>query len=119
MKGPEVRGRKAEVRPPASVFCPPAFLRAQPEGVLLSVKLQPRASKNEFGSPIGDELKIKVTAPPVDAAANEALIELVAERLDCARNRIELVRGHKSRHKVVKLRGFELEEVLQKLARQG
>jgi hypothetical protein len=38
-------------------------------------------------------LKIKVTAPPVDAAANEALIELLAEKLDCPRGRVELIRG--------------------------
>ena len=81
----------------------------------MSVKLQPRASANEIGSPVGAELKIKVTAPPVDAAANEALIKLLAEKLGCARGRIELVRGHKSRHKVIKLHGFALEEVRQKL----
>jgi len=94
----------------------PDFLRAQPDGTLLSVKLQPRASENEIGAPIGDELKIKVTAPPVDAAANAALIELLAEKLDCARNRIELVRGQKSRHKLVKLHGITPEEALQKLS---
>ena len=58
---------------------PPAtFLRETSGGTLLSVKLQPRASKNEIGEPLGNELKIKVTAPPVDAAANQALIELLA-----------------------------------------
>ena len=90
---------------------PPNFLRAQPDGALLSVKVQPRASKNGIGAPQGDELKIQVTAPPVDSAANEALIELLAETLGCGRNRIEIVRGHKSRHKVLKLYGFEIEEV--------
>ena len=93
----------------------PNFLREQPDGVLLSIKLQPRASANEIGAPLGDELRIKVTAPPVDAAANEALIKLLAGKLDCARGRVELVRGHKSRHKVLKLHGFTTEEVLQKL----
>lgn len=96
----------------------PDFLRAQPDGVLLSVKLQPRASANEIGALVGDELKIKVTAPPVDAAANEALIELLAEKLDCARNQIELIRGHKSRHKILKLYGFTAEEVIQSISRQ-
>ena len=91
------------------------FLRAQPDGALLSVKLQPRASSNEIGEPLGDELRIKVTAPPVDAAANAALIKLLAEKLDCARGRVELVRGHKSRHKIIKLHGLTLEEVFQKL----
>ena len=81
----------------------------------MSVKLQPRASASEICAPLGDELKIKVTAPPVDAAANEALSKLLAGKLDCARGRIELVRGHKSRHKVVKLHGFTPEEVLQRI----
>jgi uncharacterized protein len=93
----------------------PNFLHEQPDGVLLSVKLQPRASADEIGTPLGDELKIKVTAPPVDAAANIALIDLLAEKLDCSRNRIELVRGHKSRHKIVRLHGFTVEEVFKKL----
>ena len=48
----------------------------------------------------------------VDAAANQALVELLTETLDCARNRIEQVRGHKSRHKTVKLHGFTPEQVL-------
>lgn len=91
----------------------PNFLRANPNGVLLAVKLQPRASANEILPPdgAGGELRIRVCAPPVDAAANEALIRLLAERLDCARGRVELVRGHKSRHKIVKLHGFSSEEV--------
>jgi len=93
----------------------PNFLRALPDGALLSVKLQPRASANEIGGPLGAELRIKVTAPPVDAAANKALVQLLADRLDCARGRVELVRGHKSRHKAIKLHGFTPAEVLQKL----
>jgi uncharacterized protein len=94
----------------------PNFLREQSDGTLLSVKLQPRASKNEIGEPAGDELKIKVTAPPVDAAANEALVKFLAEKLDCARNRVELIRGRKSRHKTVMLQGFKPEDILQKLS---
>lgn len=95
----------------------PNFLRAQPDGTLLSVKLQPRASRNEIGDPLGDELKIKVTAPPVDAAANQALVALLAEKLDCARGRVELVRGQTSRHKTIKLHGFKPEELLKYLSK--
>ena len=94
---------------------PVTFLREQPDGTLLSIKLQPRASKNEIGAPLGGELKIKVTAPPVDAAANEVLVEFLAEKFNCARSRIELVRGHKSRHKVVKLHGFAAADILKNL----
>jgi len=95
---------------------PPAnFLRDNSGGTLLSVKLQPRASKNEIGEPLGDELKIKVTAPPVDAAANQALIELLADKLGCSRGRVELIRGQTSRHKTILLHGFKSEQVVQLL----
>ena len=94
----------------------PGFLRVQADGVLLSVKLQPRASANEIGEALGNELRIKVTAPPVDAAANEALVKLLAQQLDCPRNRVELVRGHTSRHKIVKLYGLAAEDVVKRLA---
>ncbi len=95
----------------------PAFVRAQPDGVLLAIKLQPRASANQIGEALGAELRIKVTAPPVDAAANEALVRLLAERLDCPRNHIELVRGHTSRHKTVKIYGLPAETVIARLQR--
>ena len=93
-----------------------SFLKEIAGGILLSVKLQPRASRNEIAEPLGEALKIKVTAPPVDAAANQALIELLAGILDCSRGRVELIRGHTSRHKTVMLHGFSLEGVREKLA---
>jgi uncharacterized protein (TIGR00251 family) len=96
---------------------PPSFLRAIAGGTLLAVKLQPRAAKHEIGKPLGDELKIKVTAPPVDAAANQALIELLADKLTCSRGKVELIRGQTSRHKTILLHGFKPAEVIQRLLR--
>ena len=93
----------------------PAFIRVQSDGVLLSVKLQPRASRNEIVGPMGGELRIKVTAPPVDAAANEALVRLLAEHLGCPRHQVALVRGHTSRHKALKILGATAEQILEKL----
>jgi uncharacterized protein len=93
----------------------PPYLRTQADGAWLSIKLQPRASANEIGEPLGNELRVKVTAPPVDSAANEALVRLLAEKLDCARNCVELVRGQTSRHKIVKIRQMTAEAVLEKL----
>ena len=93
----------------------PVYLRAHPDGTLLSVKVQPRASANEVGGEHGGELKVKVTAPPVDAAANEALVRFLAETLDCPRNRVELLRGQTSRHKVLKLHGLSPEAVAARL----
>ena len=94
---------------------PASFLQETAGGTLLSVKLQPRASKNEIGAPLGDELKIKVTAPPVDAAANQALVEFLAEKLNCSRGKVELLRGQTSRHKTILLHGFTPAQVLQKI----
>jgi len=93
----------------------PAYLTVQPDGVLLAVKVQPRASRNEIAGPLGNELRIKVTAPPVDAAANEALLRLVAERLDCPRNSVRLIRGHASRHKTLKLLGLDVNSIAARL----
>jgi len=93
----------------------PGYFRVLPDGLLLCIKVQPRASANAVGEPLGNELRIKVTAPPVDAAANEAVLRLLAERLDCARNQVELVRGHTSRHKVVKLHGLSAATVIARL----
>ena len=95
---------------------PVTFLRETPGGTLLSVKLQPRASKNEIGAPLGGELKIKVTAPPVDSAANQALVEFLADKLGCPRGKVELLRGQTSRHKTILLHGFTPEEILQRLS---
>ena len=95
----------------------PAYLRADSDGVMLSVKVQPRASANQVADAVGNELRIKVTAPPVDSAANEALIRFLSETLDCGRNRIELVRGHTSRHKLLKIRGLGIEAVAASLQR--
>jgi uncharacterized protein (TIGR00251 family) len=96
---------------------PPAtFIRETSGGTLLFVKLQPRASRNEVGEPLGDELKIKITAPPVDAAANEALIKFLAEKLAWPRGKVELIRGHKSRHKTILLRDLMPGQALQKIA---
>jgi uncharacterized protein (TIGR00251 family) len=88
-----------------------SFLRVQGDSVLLAVKVQPRANKTEISGPFGDELKIKVAAPPVDAAANEALVLFLAETLNCPRNRVALVRGHTSRHKVIQIHGVAPDDV--------
>jgi uncharacterized protein (TIGR00251 family) len=95
----------------------PPYLRAQANGVYLSIKLQPRASTNEIGEALGTELRVKVTAPPVDSAANEALVRFLAEALDCPRNCVELVRGQTSRHKVIAIRGMTADQVVAKLAK--
>jgi uncharacterized protein (TIGR00251 family) len=93
----------------------PPFLQTRDGLVYLAVKVQPRASANEIVAPHGNELKIKVTAPPVDSAANETLLEFLAGRLDCAPRAVQLVRGATSRHKLVSISGLSAETVLERL----
>lgn len=94
----------------------PLFLRADPAGVQLAVKAQPRASMNQIGDAVGDELKIRIAAPPVDSAANEELIRFLCDVLDCPRGSVQLIRGATSRHKVVHIRGLSAEAVAERLA---
>ena len=94
----------------------PSYLKVQGAVVHLHVKVQPRASRNEIGEPLGDELKIKITAPPVDSAANEAMVKFLADKLDCPRNAVQLVRGASSRHKVIAIQGIKPEVIAAALA---
>jgi len=93
----------------------PGFIKAGADGVTLAVKVQPRASANEIVDASGDELRVRVTAPPVEAAANEALVRFLSEVLDCPRNRVQLLRGNTSRHKILKVHGKSTAEVLASL----
>jgi uncharacterized protein (TIGR00251 family) len=65
--------------------------------VTLSVRIQPRASKNEIVALAGGGLKIRLTAPPVDGAANEALVKFLADTLSIPKSHVEIVSGHTSR----------------------
>jgi uncharacterized protein (TIGR00251 family) len=79
----------------------PSFVRPHAEGFTIAIKVTPRAPRNQVGPVRGDELVVKVTAPPVDAKANEAVIALIASKLGIAASRIELIRGQTSRSKVL------------------
>lgn len=98
---------------------PPAWLTVHPDGITLALKVQPRASKNEITALEESELRIKVTAPPVDAAANEALLRLLADTFDCPRGKVELLRGHTTRHKIVKIHGIAAPTAVSLLKRQA
>jgi len=111
-------GRKTNSNAQPSTVVPsplPGFINAQAESVTLAIKLQPRASRNEIDARPGPELRIRVTAPPVEAAANEALLRLLAAALDCPRGKVELIRGHTSRNKVVKVHGIPANLILKML----
>ena len=94
----------------------PAYLRATNEGARLSLKVQPRASHDGIGGEQAGELKVKVTAPPVDSAANEAVVRLLADTLGCSRGAVTLIRGQTSRHKVIQVCGVTAAAIAERLA---
>ncbi len=92
-----------------------SYLNTHKEGLTLAIRVSPRASKNAIEEEHGGELRVRVTAPPVDAAANQAVVRLLADRLGCAPSAISLLRGKTARHKVFLVRGVALESARSRL----
>ena len=70
---------------------------------ILKIYLQPRSSKNEIVGPYRDGIKVKITAPPVEKKTNEALLRFLARKWNIPASLIEIVRGHHSREKTLKI----------------
>lgn len=68
--------------------------------------MQPRASRTELAGRHGDALKVRLVAPPVEGAANAALVRYLAEVLDVPRASIKLLSGHSGRRKLVQVTGI-------------
>ena len=83
------------------------MLRVEIRGstVRVSVHVQPRATRSEIVGLHGAALKVRLQAPPVDGAANEALVALLADRLGVARRAVKVVAGASSRAKTVEVEG--------------
>ena len=86
-------------------------LTVSADGVTFSVRLTPRASKNEIVGIQAGALRVRLTAPPVEGAANAALIEFIAERLKVRKSAISIVSGERSRNKIVRVSGLNMEQV--------
>ncbi len=76
-------------------------------GVIIDILVIPRASRARLGPIHGDRIKVSVTAPPVDGKANQAVIDVLAKALGVRRNHIEIIVGHASRRKTVKVCGID------------
>ena len=93
-------------------------LRPAAAGVEIFLYLQPRASRNKFIGLQGDELKVALTAPPVDGAANRACCLFLAKFCGLPKTCVKLVSGDTSRHKRVLLEGADLAEITRLLNQQ-
>ena len=83
----------------------------------LNVRVTPRASKNAVEGFREGALIIRVTAPPVDSAANDAVIDLLAKTLDIPRRQVTISRGATGRNKVVDVDGFTRDQLISLLSR--
>ena len=84
-------------------------------GATFRVRVQPGASKNEIVGVQGDALKIKINAPPVKGKANRALMDFLAGELGMKKSEVEIISGHRSRIKKIKVlgEGVKIEKNLQ------
>ncbi len=87
------------------------MLTATASGVVLDVRVIPRAKKTAISGVRDDALVIRLAAPPVEGAANDALIDLLARVLQMPRRTIRILKGDHSRHKRVAIEGVKVEAV--------
>ena len=95
---------------------PQGLLCDATDGVIIRLHLQPRASRTELCGIHGDELKVRVTSPPVDDAANRLCSEFFAKLFKTAKSNVTIISGHKSRHKRVRIAAITKEEAAMLLA---
>jgi uncharacterized protein (TIGR00251 family) len=93
----------------------PDYLSSAPEGALLQVRVQPRASRTAVVGPLADALKIAVKGPPVDGAANAELCKFLAKQVGISKSAVEIVRGGTGRRKAVLLHGVSPAEAAARL----
>ncbi|MGC8743803.1 MAG: DUF167 domain-containing protein [Verrucomicrobiia bacterium] len=89
--------------------------------IILSIKVQPRASKNSIILPVDKStefIKITITAPPVDSEANNKLVEFLSDILDRPKSSIQIIKGHTSKMKIVAVYSIKTDEFLQKVRDQ-
>ncbi len=82
---------------------PESWYSWQNKVLILNLRVQPRASRNEIAGPVGDHLKIRLTTPPVDGEANKHLLEFLAKTCGVSKNQVELLSGAGARIKRVSI----------------
>lgn len=72
-------------------------------GIRISVQIMPNAKKSEVIDVLGDALKIRLHAQPIEGKANEALIRFLADKLDVPKSAVTITHGHTSKLKTIKI----------------
>lgn len=85
------------------------------EGIQFSATIQPRSSKNSISGIHNNTLKIRLTSPPVEGAANRLCVKYLAEFLDISPSRVSIVQGLTGRNKTIKIDGMDESTFLNKI----
>jgi uncharacterized protein (TIGR00251 family) len=93
-------------------------IRQSNDDTIVSVLVQPRASKNALCGLQGDELKVRLTSPPVDGAANKMCCAFFARLLGCTKSSVSIERGHSSRHNQIHIAACTAAQVQKMLHNQ-
>jgi len=86
-------------------------IKSVDDALLVEVRVQPKASSNRIAGLHGGALKLAVTAAPEGGKANKAVIELLAKRLDIKKRNLEIVSGHTSRTKTLKITNCDRQKI--------
>ena len=81
----------------------PGFYQWEGDDLLISIRVQPKSSRDEIIGAYDDALKIRITAAPVDGKANSHLVKYLARTFGVAKSRVELISGDNSRNKRVRI----------------
>ena len=84
------------------------WLQAAGESVRLAVRVQPGSSRSAIENVVEGRLRVRVQAPPVEGAANEAVCRLFAKTLRVAKSKVRIVRGDRSREKTIDVAGLSV-----------
>ena len=95
------------------------MIQATPEGVIISVRVIPRAGKSGVAGTRGGALLVRLTAPPVEGAANAELIEVLASALGVPKRRVSIVSGEHARQKRVRVAGIDAATAEARLGQSG
>ena len=88
------------------------------DSISFSVKVHPRAKKTSITGEVGGAIKLALTAPPVDGAANQACVEFFAKSLKVRRSSVTIASGERNRLKVVRVHGVTAEQFWERISSQ-
>jgi len=86
-------------------------IKESPDGITFPVRVLPRSSRNEVVGVSDGVLRVKLTAPPVEGAANKALVEFFSRTLKVAKSRITIITGQTGRNKTIHISGMKKEDL--------